>query len=158
MSDEDLLDLDENNNEDINRDNNRFQKLVEKVKLTAKERDDLAQAKDSESKARLETEKERDFYKGFNGLSSKYQGATEYQDKIWEKVKAGYDIEDATVSILNKEGKFTPTPRVEDRSTVAGGSASTGITDTEEKSVEKMSQSERLEILRDMESAGQFKL
>lgn len=88
-------------------------------------------------KARLaaekaESDKERDFYKGFNTMASKYQGAADHQDKILEKVKAGYDIEDATVAVLSREGKLgapaeqpgvTQAP-IAQPSSPAGGSAS----------------------------------
>lgn len=154
MLDELELDLNEDNQEEINR-KNRFQQLSEKVKITAKERDELAQAKEQEAKARAEAEKERDFFKGFSQVSSKYEGASEYQDKIWEKVKSGYDVEDATVSILNKEGKFKPLVK-EESFTAAGGSASIGITDQGEKTYDKMSRAEKLAALKDMEARGEF--
>lgn len=142
MADELNLDLDENNNEDINRNEERFKKLSEKVKLTAKERDEL---KAEAEKVKAEKEalaKEAEFYKGFTKVSSKYQGAADYQDKIWEKVKSGYAIEDAAVSTLVSEGKYMPPPTPETKETVAGGSAATGITDSD-KSINEMSTEEK---------------
>src|ERR1035437_610055 len=60
-----------------------------------------------EAEAKMATaEKERDFFKDFSGSISKYPSANEYQDAIKEKVMSGYTVEDATVSVLAKEGKL----------------------------------------------------
>lgn len=125
MTDEKELDLDtelqeieksvEKEKED--KDNNRFRTLAEKVKATAAERD-------AERLAKQALEKEVGFYKGFGAVASKYPEATSFQDKIREKVNAGYELEDATISILHKEGKMgtqaAPAPEIE---SPAGGSA-----------------------------------
>src|SRR6185295_10830987 len=86
---------------------NRFEQLSEKVILTSKERDELAKAKADLEAQNSSIAKERDFYKDFSVNISKYPNASEYQDKILEKVKAGYSTEDAMVSVLAKEGKLT---------------------------------------------------
>lgn len=151
------LDLNENNDEEIiSRNKKKINSLSEKLGISEKEKSDLAKAKEDEALARQNAEKERDFFKGFSQVSSKYQGATEYQDQIWEKVKAGYDIEDAAVSILNKEGKLvTPPP---ERESAAGGSASTGIIDLSDKPLKNMSRDELRSQLLEMESKGEFRL
>ena len=137
MVEEDLdLDLEDEN---ITREKDRNKKLADKVKIASEERDALAKAKEEEVKARTNAEKERDFFKNFNQVAIKYHGANEYQDKIWEKVQGGYDIEDAMISILAKEGKYNPTqPKVEEKA--AGGSAATAIKGNDDKTPEKMSQ------------------
>ena len=156
MADEDLdLDL---NNEDISREKDRNKKLADKVKATSEERDTLAKAKEEEAKARATAEKERDFFKNFNQVSAKYQGASEYQDKILEKVNAGYDVEDATISILAKEGKYNPAPPKVESERVAGGSATTTIRGSDDKTPENMSQDERRATLLDYEAKGEFSL
>ncbi len=157
---EDLeLELDENNNEEIiNRKDNRIKSLSDKVKLTSEERDTLAKEKEEFAKAKADAEKERDFFKGFNQVSSKYPNASEYQDKIWEKVKGGYDIEDAAVAILNKEGKFTPAPPIQEKFTAAGGSASTAMKGGESKAPNEMSHAEVKAALLDLEARGEFHL
>ena len=132
--------------EDITRDDKRLRTLSSKVEKTSKERDEA-------ETARLAAEKERDFYKGFSGVSTKYPSASEFQDKILEKVNAGYDIEDATVSVLNKEGKLTappPTPPAN----AAGGSAITDISAGGSKTVADMTQAERRQALLDAEKRG----
>ena len=157
MADELELDLNEDNQEELTRKDSRIKSLSEKVKLTSEERDALAKAKEEETLARTSAEKERDFFKGFSQVSTKYQGATEYQDKIWEKVKAGYDMEDATVAILNKEGKLQNSPQPEVKQPLAaGGSASTGINDTAEKPLDKMSRQEMKDTLLDLERKGEL--
>lgn len=145
MEEDETLDLNNESDIEAGRQNNRFKDLSDKVKTTAKERDDAAMlAKESESK-RLEAEKERDFFKDFSTASSKYQGAAEYQDQILEKVKAGYDVEDAMVSVLAKEGKLTAPIMPKD--SPAGGSATTALKGDGEKSVYEMDQAERRKIL-----------
>lgn len=132
------------------RSDNRIKDLSEKVKLTAEERD---KAKQAEEAAKAETEaakKDVEFYKGFNEVSSKYPGSNEYQDKILEKVKAGYDLEDATVSVLNKEGKFSA-PNSTTRESPIGGSAPTAMRSGGEKSVGEMTRAEKREHLEQAE-------
>lgn len=124
MSDELELNLDE----ETNRADERITKLSTKVKETATQRDEANAKAENEAAGRQAAEKERDFFKTFTGVSSKYQGASEYQDKILEKYNAGYSIEDATVSVLNAEGKFNPTaPAPVYQGQATGGSAATTI-------------------------------
>lgn len=159
MADEELdLELEEDQQENINRVEKRIKSLSEKVKLTSTERDELAKAKETETLARATAEKERDFYKGFNQVSTKYPGASEYQDKILEKVNAGYDVEDATISILAKEGKYTPAPIQAETGRAAGGSAATAMAGSDSKSPQEMSQDELRGALLDLEAKGEFHL
>lgn len=146
MADELELNLDEDKDEDINRTEERIKKLSEKVKLTAKERDEL---KAEAEKVKAEKEalaREAGFYKDFSKVSTKYQGATDYQDKIWEKHKSGYSVEDAVVSTLVAEGKYTPPAQPEVKEVVAGGSAATGITDSDKSLNEMSAEDKRKEI------------
>lgn len=116
-------------------------------------------AEEARKKAEAERDslaKEASFYKSFNPLLSKYQAAAELQDKIKEKVMAGYDIEDATVAILNREGKLNPQAPVVERETVAGGSATNPPTTGKAKPVGEMSQSERWAKLYEMEKKGDY--
>lgn len=155
------LDLDlggDETKELISRKDKKINSLSEKLGLTEKEKADAAAKAEAEAQARAEAEKERDFFKSFNTLSSKYQGAQDYQEKIWEKVKSGYDMEDAAISILAKEGKYTAPVAPVEQAPAAGGSASTGIADVVDKTPDKMTQAERLSVLREMESKGEFRL
>lgn len=144
-----------NNEELLSRKDKRIKSLSDKYELSEKEKGDLAKAKDEADAKVLAAQKDADFYKGFNTVASKYQGASEYQDKIREKVMAGYDVEDATVSVLNKEGKFVA-PKAE-RESAAGGSANTSQT-VSDKTPQEMSQDERRAALLDMEAKGEFRL
>lgn len=154
----DDLELELDSEEEITREKDRNKKLADKVKLTSEERDALAEKNKLEGEARANAEKERDFYKGFNNISSKYPGANDYQDKILEKVNAGYDIEDATISILAKEGKYTPATPAPERMSAAGGSASTTVKGLESKSPQEMSQGERKSALEEAFAKGELSI
>lgn len=130
--------------EKIPRADNRFKDLSEKVKTTAEERD----AKAAEAEA---AKKEVEFYKGFSKVATKYEGASDYQDKILEKVNSGYDLEDATISVLAKAGKFQAP--VTQRSSPAGGSASTAIQAGDDKPVGEMSRQEKRAKLLEFEQS-----
>lgn len=154
---EDELDLDLETEEN-NREKSRNKGLSEKVIQTAKERDEikvLADKAETEKQAAL---KEAAFYKEFNTTASKYSGATEFQDKIREKVLAGYDLEDATISILAKEGKYTPPPaKVEATESPAGGSAATTVK-VDTKPIGEMSRDEMRAQLLEAEKRGDIGL
>lgn len=157
MDEELTLDLGEDKSKEIiSRKDKKIDSLSEKLGLTEKEKGELATKADAEAKARAEAEKERDFFKGFTQVSSKYQGAHEYQDKIWEKVKSGYELEDATISILAKEGKYTPQPQPVEKEVAAGGSAATGITDNVDKRPGEMSKDELHSALKDLDAKGEL--
>lgn len=151
------LELDENQ-ENINKVEKRIKSLSEKVKLTSEERDELKGLNENLTQEKESISKERDFFKDFNGISAKYQGANEYQDKIWEKVKSGYDVEDATISILAKEGKYTPSQPKQDIGNFAGGSATTSMQGGDKKAPHEMSQDELRNELLGLEAKGEFRL
>lgn len=158
MAEEELdFDLDD---EEINRTNKRINSLSNKVKEEAEARAREAEARKQAEAEREAASKERDFYKGFNQIASKYQGAAEYQDKILEKVNSGYDIEDATISILAKEGKYQPQAPQEqpkENEIAAGGSASIGFTGND-KTLGEMTKDEKRAALLDIASQGEFRL
>lgn len=142
----------------ISRSDKRFKKLNDDVREA---NENLA--KETGEKAKIQAEKdsiakENAFLKGFNQVSTKYQGANEYQDKIWEKVQSGYDVEDATISILAKEGKYTPPPIKTEKESAAGGSANTSMKGGDNKIPQEMSQTERRAALMDAEAKGELSL
>lgn len=136
---------------------NRYEQLSEKVILTAKEKEQAEAKVKTEVDARLKVEKERDFYRDFSQLSSRHPNAAQFQDKILEKVGAGYSTEDAMLAVLAKEGKLSPisadTPSYQNTN-VAGGSAATALTDYGDKHPSDMSQAERRQALLDLEKQG----
>ena len=155
MENEDLnLDLDnlEVQAEEKLKVKNRFEKLSEKVITTSKEKDDALLKAQTEADARVKAEKERDFYKDFSANVSKYPSASEYQDKILEKVNAGYSTEDAMVAVLVKEGKFTSETIQPDRPQVEGGSAPTIVGG--DKSLNDMTAAEKLAMLAEADKSG----
>lgn len=157
MADE-LLDL-EGLDDEINN-TNKVEKRIKDLSQGKKDALELADtervAKEAEATARASAEKERDFYKDFSGVATKYPGASEYQDVIKEKVTtSGYSIEDATITTLAAQGKLNiAAPQVE-RETVAGGStlnqlpSSGGV-----KTVAEMSQEERKQSIMEAEKRG----
>ena len=153
------LDLDgDKSQEIITRKDKRINSLSEKLGTTEKEKAELAKAKDEAEAKATAAQKDADFFKGFNQISSKYQGAGEYQDKIREKVMSGYDMEDAAISILAKEGKYQPLAPEVKREMAAGGSAAIGINQMADKPLEKMTRAELRSQLQELESKGEFRL
>lgn len=143
---------------EINKTEQRITDLSSKVKTIAGERD-TANAKVAEAEAaRLTVEKERDFYSGFSDTVSKYPNASEHKDAIKEKVLAGYSVEDATVSVLNKEGKLTPRVEVVPQVPAGGGSAINQPTNGAQKQVSEMTQAERRAALVEAEKRGDISL
>lgn len=135
---------------------NRFEQLSEKVINTSKERDDALAKVQAEAEAKVSAEKERDFYKDFSANVSKYPNASEFQDKILEKVKGGYSTEDAMVAVLAKEGKLTmPTEQAPTYGgQVEGGSAATTITG--DKTLDNMSTDEKFSALAEADKSGEL--
>lgn len=145
----DQLDADINNKNKIQK---RITDLSEKVKLTSEERDALVKEKQQLSVERDSLAKERDFYSKFSDSTAKYQGANEFKDKIREKVMQGYDVEDATVAVLAREGKLaTPAAQQAERDTVAGGSATTALRGDGTKTLSEMTKAEKRAMLMDNE-------
>ena len=154
MADELDLDLDETSQE-VNKTEKRIKDLSEKVKLTSQERDEKDKLLQEKDQKLVNAEKEVDFFKNFSQMTSKYSGANEYQDQIKEKVMAGYDVEDATISILAKEGKFvTPEPSPLPRESPIGGSAVNAMKSGGDKSIGEMTQEERKSALLQAEAEG----
>lgn len=121
----------------------------------AKEAEDKALA---ETKARTETEaklaqmeKESKFLNSFSDVTAKFPTASEYKDKIKEKVMSGYSVDDATISILHAEGKLSSTPSL---GNIAGGSAPNQITNQTQKTVKEMNSNERWAALAEAERRG----
>lgn len=146
------------NSDDQSRANERIIKLNSEKKaaeFAAAE----AQAKTAEAEAaKVAAEKDRDFYASFTESTAKYPGAAEYKDKIKEKVQAGYSLEDATVSVLNKEGKLTQSaPKVE-IAPAAGGSAVNQLPDGGSKTLKEMTRDEKRQALIEEEKKGNISL
>lgn len=144
---DDELDLDLNLEEqNINKTQERIQNLSGKVKeqasIAEKARADALAAEERANAA----EKKAEFLDSFTGVSAKYPGAVEFKDAIQEKVLKGYSVEDATVSVLNAENRFTPAPQAEvhqQSAQAAGGSAPTQIPSSGSKELHEMSRDEK---------------
>lgn len=161
MADEDVLDLDiEDSAPQITRDNKRIETLSSKVRETAAERDAAKASAEAAEAAKVAAEKETAFYKDFSSQAGRYPAAAEFQDAIKEKVLAGYSVEDATVAVLNREGKLTapavPPPPLP--GPAAGGSASFTPTAPGDKSVAEMTRDEKRTALLEAEKRGDISL
>lgn len=121
----------------------RIKELSNKVKLTSKERDELATLNKKLEGERDTARKEVEFYSAFSDTTDKYPAAKEFKDKIKEKVLAGYSVEDAAVAILAKEGKLeAPLPK---KDNPAGGSATNPPMTGEPKPLNEMTREEKRE-------------
>lgn len=151
--------LDELGNPITNPVEERIKSLSGKVKSTAEERDAAKAGEEAAKAAQVAAEKERDFYADFSETSPKHPGANEYRDAIKAKVMAGYSVEDATVSVLNAEGKLSGSvvPVVE-VAPAAGGSAINQLPTGGAKTVADMTQAERREALVEAEKRGDISL
>lgn len=132
--------------------------------LADKTKAEEARAKADETAAQAQQEaetakKDAEFYKNFNTVTSKYQGASEFQDQIKERYLKGIDMEEAAIGVLGKEGKYVP-PQAPPppRQSPAGGSATTTITQGGEKPIGEMSQAERRAALMEAERRGDIGL
>lgn len=152
--DEDTLELDLSE-EVPNRTEERIKNLSSKVREKATEAAEAQKKAEEAETARLAAEKERDFYASFSTSTAKFPAASEHMDAIKEKVLSGYSVEDATVAVLNAEGKLVPqeaTPAPVE--SPLGGSAATPSLDVpssqelslEEKRAKLMEADQRGEI------------
>jgi hypothetical protein len=141
----------------INKIEQRINDLNSKVIKTAQERDEIKALNQQLSDDKVALERERDFHKDFSTLVARYPGATDYQEKILERVNAGYTVEDATVAVLNKEGKLLP-PEPPKPGPAAGGSAPTGNLQKGEKSISEMTNEELRAALVEAEKRGDLGL
>lgn len=150
------LGLDDQN---INRTEERIKNLSSKVRETSQERDEAKKAVETAESARISAEKERDFYASFSDATGKYPGASEYKDAIKEKVLAGYSVEDATMSVLNQEGKLAPQIETAPApAPAAGGSASINLPTGGEKSIAEMDRNEKRAALEEAVNRGDIYL
>lgn len=113
----------------------RINELSDKVKNTAGERD-AATAKAEEAERRAA------FAEGFVDIVSTNPAAKDHKDEIKEKVLKGYSVQDATFAVLGAAGKLGGQAPVVPTQ-VAGGSATTTVTQQATKSPTEMSQAER---------------
>lgn len=139
----------EEQQETINRSEQRIKKVLSERDNLAQQKEELAKAKEEAEKAAQDAQKEVEFYKEFSKVASnpQFAGVAEYQDEVLEKVRGGYTPEDAALSILNREGKYTPQAAPQVTESPAGGSATTNMTVEGEKTLGEMSRDEKREAL-----------
>lgn len=153
------LDLDQLDS-DINKKNKVQERIIDlssKVKTASEEREAAQKAASEAEAGRKSAEQERDFFKDFSGLTATYQGASEFQEEILGKVKSGYTVEDATVSVLNSKGRLnqqTEAPKPVERETAAGGSANNTMSQGGVKPVNEMTRDEKRSALLEAQARG----
>lgn len=133
----------------------RFKEVSQKNIENAKKAEEAEKGKAEAEQKTLAAEKKSGFYKDFSKLSSKYPGASEHLEEIETKVMAGYDPEDATVSVLNKAGKLNVHA---ERDTAAGGSSTTSPGTGKQKTIAEMSRDERRAALVEAEKRGDISM
>lgn len=123
-------------------------------KKEAEARAEESEKKQAESDAKLiQMEKETAFLNSFSEVTTKFPTASEFKDKIKEKVMtSGYSVDDATVAVLHAEGKLSSTPV--QQGNVTGGSAPNQITNQGQKPLSELKSSERWDMLREAERRG----
>lgn len=129
--------------------------LSDRNQALAEKEAEVAARQKAEAEA-AEARKEAEFFKNFATSASKYPSAAEYQEKIREKVMSGYDMEDAIVSTLNREGKFAP-EQIQ-REFPAGGSAANTLQASSDKPVRDMNREELRAALIEAERRGDIGL
>lgn len=155
---EDELELNLDDSQNINKTEQRINSLTSKLGEASRAKEE-AERKVQEAEQRAqEAEKKAEFISSFSEVSSKYQGATDFKEQIEEKVAKGYSVEDATVSVLNAEGKLVPQAEeqvIEASQPAAGGSAPTQLP-SQGKSADDMTQEERRAELSSPERAAEL--
>ena len=155
------LDLDE-----LDRDINNTNKVEERIRnLTKREKAALKEKEEAEARAqaleaeKANLEKEKDFLSSFTDVQTKFPGAAEHKDAIWEKVQSGYTVEDAALVVA--EANKSEEPEAEEKAPAkpespAGGSATTVPTAIGEKSIDEMTRDEKLAALKEAEQKGEL--
>lgn len=156
---EDELEFEEIEEPKINRPDQRVKKLLSEREEAIQGKADSDKAKEEAEAKAIESQKEAEFYKDFSAQTAKYPNAPEFQDAIKEKVMAGYSVDDATVAVLAREGKFNPAPEgaVEVESP-AGGSAPTAMSAAVDKPLSEMTRDEKRAQLVELEAKGDISL
>lgn len=153
MADEDIdLDKLDSELEQEGKVEKRIRGLSEKVKLTSDERDELQRKLEAEQQKTAALEKERGFLSDFGNQVTKYPDAIAFRDQIKERVLKGYSVEDATVSVLNTEGKLFK--RESSPESPAGGSATLTPQSPVDKKISEMSREEKRNALLEAEKRG----
>ena len=158
--------MDDLNLDELEKDINNKNVVEERIRNLHTGKKEAELRAETEAKARQEAEgklatmeKETSFLNSFSDINAKFPGATEFKDKIREKVVSGYSVEDATVAILHAEGKLgaNPTPQAP-IGNVAGGSAPNQINTPNIKPVSEMTRDERWGALREAEKRGDISM
>ncbi len=159
MADELDLDQLETDLEKENRVEKRFKDLSEKVRLTSEERDEQKRLLEESVSKTQNLEKERDFLNSFGDQVAKYPEASQFRDKIKERVLKGYSVEDATTAVLVAEGKYQPPkPPAPPIDNIAGGSAATQHQTGGEKPIHELTREEKRARLVEAEQRGDISI
>lgn len=134
---------------------NRYQQLANEKNEARQKAEAAEQAKAVAEAKAAQLEKEREFYKNFTQLSSKYPEATHYQEQILERVNKGYDLEEAALGLLAKEGKLGVSSQPVRTPSIEGGSALNNISEGD-KPLQEMSAAEKLAQLQELEKTGEL--
>lgn len=152
--------MDTNEIDIIEADINKTNAVEERVRKAISDKKEAEAKFEVETKAKDEAltklaqmEKETSFLNSFSDVSAKFPTASEFKDKIKEKVMtSGYSVDDATVAVLHAEGRLTSSPV--QQGNIAGGSAPNQIIQSGNKTLKEHTSAERWEMLREAERRG----
>lgn len=120
----------------------------------------LKKAEEDKQKA-LEERDTAVFENSFNQIASTYPKATEHKDAIQAKVKAGYSVDDATIAVLQKEGKLMTADEIKKKETAGedlGGSNHTPDLGNRNTGDKEPTVEEAAQAFRDAEARGEIGL
>lgn len=129
--------------------------VKERIKTYSQKTKEAYSARDEALARAQAAEKERDFVLGFTEQVTKFPSASAFKDAIKEKVDAGYSMEDATITVLAREGKYTPPePPQPPPAPAAGGSAPNQQLDVSPPSIADMQREEKRARLMEADRDG----
>lgn len=159
--------MDDLNLDELDKDINNKNAVEERIRNLHSGKKEAELKAEAETKARQEAEaklvqmeKETNFLNSYSDINIKFPGASEYKDKIKEKVmNSGYSVEDATVAVLHAEGKLGSQPVAQAPvGNVTGGSAPNQITNNPQKAVKEMSRDELWVAVAEAEKRGEISI
>ncbi len=133
----------------------RIKQLSGKVKEEAEAKDAERVAREAAEGRAADAEKKAAFAEAFSDIVASNPDAKDFKADIQAKVMSGYTAEDAAFAVLGKAGKLGNS---DSGNSTAGGSAATSIPQGGQKTVQEMTQAERLSALREAEQRGDISM
>lgn len=157
MTDELDLDLDLDEEQAINKTEERIKNLSSKVREKSQMAEENAKKAEEADQRAAAAEKRAEFLESFSEVATKYPGAAEFKTQIEERTQKGYSLEDAAVAALAEAGRFTPQQDVAPITAgTMGGSAPVSITG-DSRPYAEMSRDEKRAALMEADRTGELR-